>query len=161
MNSLLDFLQEEIVEHFLERREGRHVREDGAEMFKVLVQPTQDVQHKNTISDVDAEVGEGVDEALHLPTVVIDAEVALHEAPEGGIDVEGAGFMVAKEVVLQCQPGVASHLAALPGDVLQVRGDGASDPRLDDVAHSVPSRNDNVRGVQQHVIGERVKPEGE
>jgi hypothetical protein len=44
------------------------VREDGAEVFEVLVHPTHGVQHENT---------------------------------EGGIDLEGAGFTVAEEVVLQ------------------------------------------------------------
>jgi hypothetical protein len=80
------------------------------------------------IGAVDAEVGEVVGETLHLSIVVIDAEVALNKALEGGVDVEGAGFMVAEEVVLQCQPGITSHGATLPGDVLWVRGDGAPNP---------------------------------
>jgi hypothetical protein len=93
------------------------VREDGAEVFKVLVQPAQDVQHENMIDDIDTEVGEGVGEALHLPTIVIDAVVALNESLEGGIDVEGMGFAVAEEVVLQSQLGIMSHVDALPSDV--------------------------------------------
>jgi hypothetical protein len=133
------------------------VREDGAVVFNVLVQPAQDVQHENAVTDVDAEVGEGVDEALHLPTVVVDAEVALNEASKGGIDVEGTSFMVVEEVVLQGQPGVMSHVAALLGDILLVRGDGAPDPQLDDTVHPVPSQNANVHGVH-HVIGKRVTP---
>jgi hypothetical protein len=104
------------------------VCEDGAKVFKVLVQPTQDVQHENTIGDVDAEIGEGVGEALHLPTVVVDAKVTLNEAPKGGVDVEGVSFAVAEEVVLQCQLGVASCVAALSDDVLYVSGYGAPDP---------------------------------
>jgi hypothetical protein len=157
LNSLLDFLQAEIVGHLLKRREGRHVREDGAEVFKVLVQLTHDVQHENAVGDIDIEVGE----ALHLLTVVVDAEIALNEAPEGGIDVKGASFMVVEKVVLQGQPGVVSHVAALLGDVLQGRGDGSPDPRLDDVVHPVSRRNADIRGVEQHVIGERVMPDGE
>jgi hypothetical protein len=35
--------------------------------------------------------------------------------------VEGAGFTVAKEVVLQGQSGVVSIVTVLPGDVRQVR----------------------------------------
>jgi hypothetical protein len=93
------------------------VREDGTEVFKVLVQPAQDVQHENMIGDIDTEVGEGVGEALHLLTIVIDAVVALNESPEGGIDVEGTGFAVAEEVVLQSQLGIMSHVDALPSDV--------------------------------------------
>jgi hypothetical protein len=46
-------------------------------------------------------VAKGVGEALHLPIVVVDTEVVLNKAPEGGIDVEGTSFMVAKEVILQ------------------------------------------------------------
>jgi hypothetical protein len=75
--------------------------------------------------------------------------------------VEDASFTDAEEVVIQCQPGVKSRVVALPRDVLQVRGDVALDPRLDDAIHLVPSRNADVRGVQQHVIGERVTLEGE
>jgi hypothetical protein len=103
------------------------VHEDGAEVFEVLVQPAQDVQRENTISDVDAEVSERVDEALHLPTVVVEAEVTLNEALKVGIDAEGTSFAVAEEVVLQGQSGVASHMAVL-SHVLQVGGDGAVDP---------------------------------
>jgi hypothetical protein len=94
------------------------MHEDGAEMFEVLVQPAQDVHHKNAIGDINTEVGEGVDEALYLLTVVVDTEVALNKAPEGGVDVEGTGFTVAEEVVLQCQPGVTSRVATLSSDVL-------------------------------------------
>jgi hypothetical protein len=116
---------------------------------------------ENVVGDIDVEVREGVGEALHLPIVVVDAEVALNEAPKGGIDVEGAGFAVAEEVVLQFQPGVVSRVTAMPGYVLQVRGDSVPDPRLDDVVHPVPSWNTDVRGVQEHVIRERVMLEGE
>jgi hypothetical protein len=141
------------------------VREDGAKVFEVLAQPVQDVQHENVVSDVDAEVDEGVNEALYLSIVVVDAEVTLNEAPEGGVDVEGTSFTVAKEVVIQDQPGIVSHVVVLLGDVLQVRGDGALDPRLDDAVHPVPSRNANIHVVHQHMIREReresVMPEGE
>jgi hypothetical protein len=70
------------------------------------------------VSDVNVKVGEGVSEALHLPIVVVDAEVMLNEALEGGIDVEGAGFLVAREVVRLVQLGIVSHVAVLSGDVL-------------------------------------------
>jgi hypothetical protein len=121
------------------------------EVFEVLIQPVQDIQHENMIGDIN---GEGVGEALYLSTVVVGAEVALNEATKGGGDVEGVGFTAAEEVVLQCQPGIVSHVAVLSSDVLQVRGDGAPDPRLDDNVHPVPSRNTDVHGVQQHVIKE-------
>jgi hypothetical protein len=59
-----------------------------------------DVQHENMIGDINAKIGEGAGGSLHLPTVVVDAEVALNEAPESGVDVEGTSFTVAEEVVL-------------------------------------------------------------
>jgi hypothetical protein len=40
------------------------ISEDGMEVFKVLGQPVQGVQHKNVVGDVDAEVDEGVGEAF-------------------------------------------------------------------------------------------------
>jgi hypothetical protein len=104
------------------------VPEDGSEVFEVVVQPVQEVQHENTVSDIDVEVSEGVSEALHLSTVDVDAKLTQNEAPEGGVNVEGAGFVVAMEVVLQGQPGVTSRVAALPSDILQVKGDGVMDP---------------------------------
>jgi hypothetical protein len=113
------------------------------------------------VGDIDAEVGEGVSEALHLLIVVVDAEIALNEALEGGVDVEGACFTGSVEVLLQGQPGITSRVVALSGDVLQVGGDGALDPWLDDVVHPVPSQNFDVRGVHQHVIRDRVTPKGE
>jgi hypothetical protein len=137
------------------------VCEDSTDVFKVLIQPTQDIQHENTIGNINVEVGEGVDEALHLSTVVLDTEVTLNEAPKGGVNVEGMCFIVVEEVVLQGQLGVVSHVAALSSDVLQVREDGAVDPRLDDVVHPVPRQDADVRGVHQHVVRERVTPEGE
>jgi hypothetical protein len=42
--------------------------------------------------------------------------------------VESAGFTIVEEVVVQGQPGVASRVAVLLGDVLEVGGDGAPDP---------------------------------
>jgi hypothetical protein len=85
--------------------------EDGMEGFKVLVQPMSDVQHENTVDDVNTEVSKGVDKALHLLIVVVDAKVTLNEALEGGVDVEGTGFMVANEVVLQGQLVIVGHVA--------------------------------------------------
>jgi hypothetical protein len=42
--------------------------------------------------------------------------------------MEGVGFTAVEEVVLQGQPGVVSHVAPLPSDILLVGGDGALDP---------------------------------
>jgi hypothetical protein len=47
------------------------VREDGVKMIKVLAQPTEDVQDEDSVENIDAEVDEGVNEALHLEAVAI------------------------------------------------------------------------------------------
>jgi hypothetical protein len=77
-----------------------------------------DIQHENAVGDINARVREGVDEVLHLLIVVVDAEVTLNEALRCHVDVEGAGFTVTNEVVLQCQPCIVSCMAMLLGDVL-------------------------------------------
>jgi hypothetical protein len=61
----------------------------------------QNVQDEDTVRDVNAEVDEGVNEALHLQAVVIHVEIALNEVLEGGIDVEGVSLPVADEAILQ------------------------------------------------------------
>jgi hypothetical protein len=77
------------------------VHEDGMKVIKVLVQPAENVQDEDTVRDVNAEVEEGVNEALHLQAVVIHVEIALNEVLEGGIDVEGVSLPVADEAILQ------------------------------------------------------------
>jgi hypothetical protein len=62
--------------HLLERREGRHVCEDGTKVIEVLVQPAKNVQDEDTVVDVNTEVDEGVGEALHLQAVVIHIKMA-------------------------------------------------------------------------------------
>jgi hypothetical protein len=52
--------------HRMKRRKRHHVCEDGAKMIKVLVQPTEDAEDEDVVGDVNAEVDEGVGEALHL-----------------------------------------------------------------------------------------------
>jgi hypothetical protein len=100
LGALLNFLQAEVIMHLLERREGRRVREDGAKVIKVLVQPTENVQDEEAVRDVNAEVDEGVNGALHLQAVVIHVKIALNKVLEGGIDVEGVSFPVADEAIL-------------------------------------------------------------
>jgi hypothetical protein len=77
------------------------VHEDGVKVIKVLVQPAENVQDEDTVRDVNAEVDEGVNKALHLQAVVIHVEIALNEVLEGGIDVEGVSLPVADEAILQ------------------------------------------------------------
>jgi hypothetical protein len=51
-----------------------------------------------------AKVGEGIGDAFHLAAVVIEAETALDDDPELGVEVEGTGLPVAKELLLNGTP---------------------------------------------------------
>jgi hypothetical protein len=101
--------------HLLERREGRHVREDGVKVIEVLVLPTENVQDEDAVRDVNVEVNEGVGKALLFQVVVVHVKITLNNVLEGGIDVEGVSLPVANEAILQGQPG---SVATLVGDVL-------------------------------------------
>jgi hypothetical protein len=57
--------------YLLKRRKQRRVCEDGVKMIEVLAQPTEDVQDEDSVGNIDAEVDEGVSEALHLEAVAI------------------------------------------------------------------------------------------
>jgi hypothetical protein len=90
-------------------------------MIKVLVQSAENVQDEDAVGDVNAEVDEGVGEALHLEAVVIHVEIALNKVPEGGIDVEGTSLLISDEAILQGQPHSTGSEATLPGDALKFR----------------------------------------
>jgi hypothetical protein len=107
--------------HFLERRKQRHVHEDGAKMIKVLVQPTEDVQDEDAVGDVNADVDEGVGEALHLEATTVHVEITVNKVSEGGVDVEDMSLSIANETILQVQPGSTGGEAMLIGDVLEFR----------------------------------------
>jgi hypothetical protein len=86
--------------YLLKRRKQHCVREDGAKMIEVLAQPAEDVQDEDSVGNIDAEVGEGVDEALHLEAVVVHIEIALNKVLEGGLDMEGLRLLIADEAIL-------------------------------------------------------------
>jgi hypothetical protein len=87
--------------HLLERSKRRRVREDGAKMIEGLVQLAENVQDEGVVGDVNAEVDEGLSETLHLQAVVVHVKIALNKVPDGGIDVEGVGLLIADEAILQ------------------------------------------------------------
>jgi hypothetical protein len=104
--------------HLLERREGRHVREDSTKVIEVVIQPTENVQDEDAVRDINVEVNEGVSEALHFRAVVIHVKIALHKVSEGGIDVGGASLLVVDVAILQGQLDSVGGVVVLAGDVL-------------------------------------------
>ena len=70
-------------------------------------------------------------EFLVLVTVICHRKITLTEVPEFGVTVDGAGFPVTEELLLDGEPGASGHR-----DVGDVSGDSSDDPRLDDAVHA-------------------------
>jgi hypothetical protein len=141
LRTLLDFFLTQVIMYLLKRRKQHRVHEDCVKMIKVLAQPAEDVQDENPVRNIDAEINEGVDEALHLEAVVVHIEIALNKILEGGLDMEGTSHPIVDEAILQGQPGNMDGEATLTGDILKFRRDSDKNPRLDQHIHPIPSRN--------------------
>jgi hypothetical protein len=57
-------------------------------MFVPLVQPMENVEDEIVVSDLAAEITEGVNQALHIAAVVVHHEVILDEVVEHGVKVK-------------------------------------------------------------------------
>ena len=64
----------------------------------------ENVEDESAIRDVFAKITELLGLLLELGAVVVDAEIALTEVAEGGVEVEGAVLLVPKELVLDSEP---------------------------------------------------------
>ena len=71
--------------------------------------------------------------ACHGPCLGLKVE---YGTGEGSIEVEGAMFTVAKELMFQSKPDGAGGGRILPNDLLKVGGDGAKEPHHDNAVHS-------------------------
>src|SRR6266540_7374738 len=141
--------------HFQDLGEGgeRHCPRDPS--LHVVVPPveaTKEVEDERTIRDRLAEVTEGVRHALHLAAVLGDGKVTLDEDSESGVEVESTSLAVAKELVLNGKPGLASGATALADDVLQLDGDGSEDLGEDNTVHPVPRGHRQVPDVGEDVV---------
>jgi hypothetical protein len=72
--------------------------------------------YEPTIRDRLLEVGVGAHHALHLTSVLGDREVLLDENPKGIIEVYNVSIMIAKELLLDGNPSLASSAATLAND---------------------------------------------
>jgi hypothetical protein len=68
------------------------------------------------------------DHALHLTTVVTDAEVALLEDAEPSIELQNTQLMDVDELSLECEPRLMSGLRRFLNDHVEFRGEGVEDP---------------------------------
>jgi hypothetical protein len=120
--------------------------------LEALDETANDVEHQRAVVDRFAKVGEGVRHVLEMATVLRDGQVSLAEVAKLGVEVEGARLLVPKELVLERKRGVASYGVLKYNGFHQVSGDGAGDPRLDDVIHVAPVRKVGRRVVLEDVI---------
>jgi hypothetical protein len=122
----------------------------------LLVQASKDVENKGTVLHMLAEVAEVVSHPLHLATVVVDAQVALHEEPKLCIEVEGTRLTVAKELLLEDNPKLMSGAVTSTGGLLEDDSDGTEQPRQDHVVQSAPVEVVEGRGIGGDVVIECV-----
>jgi hypothetical protein len=81
-----------------------------------------------TIGDGLTQGMKGIDHALHPAIVVTDAEVALLEDVESGIELQNTRLTVAEELSLECDPRLTCSLRRFPNGLVEFWGDGAGDP---------------------------------
>jgi len=93
--------------------EGPSTPEVGGDDGVLLVEAAKNVEDESAIRDVFAKITELLGLLLELGAVVVDAEIALTEVAEGGVEVEGAVLLVPKELVLDSEPGGACSAAAV------------------------------------------------
>ena len=85
--------------------EGPSAPEVGGDDGVLLVEAAKNVEDKSAIRDVFAKITELLGLVLELGAIVVDAEIALTEVAEVGVEVEGAVLLVPKELVLDSEPG--------------------------------------------------------
>jgi hypothetical protein len=130
-----------------------HVRE-------LLVQATDDVEAEGAVVDDLAKIPEGIHHGLHLVVVLMD-RVALDEDAKLGVEMDSLHLVIAKELRLNSEPGVASCPVAHVDSLHKLGGDRAKQPREDDSIHAAPGRDVGVGRIRDNMRGEGVALEGE
>jgi hypothetical protein len=122
---------------------------------ETLVQTAHDVEDEGTVMNGFAKVPESVSHPFELVAVVGDGEIALAKVVKFRVEEEGPSPAVPKELRLNGKPGDAANSVADEDCISEVSGDGADNPRLDDVVHANP-----VRGSGREVVGEDMVLQG-
>jgi hypothetical protein len=104
----IDFL-EEFVADGGEGGERAPAPEMDADVLVALVKPTKHVEGQGAVSDVLVEVSEVVGHLLEALAILGDGEVSLSKGAKLGVEVEGAGLLVADEMVLDGEPGLTGR----------------------------------------------------
>jgi hypothetical protein len=145
----------------VEGGEGHAPLDESLQVAVAGAEATQEVQHQGTIGNWLAKIAERVSQTLHLAAVFSHGEVPLREQVELGIEVERPRIPIPEELVLESEPRLACSVRLIADDVLQLNGDGAMEPREDNVVHEAPGARRWSVVVDEDVIVEDEPPQRE
>lgn len=111
------------------------------------------------VGDGVAELAAGVSHGLEATTVVVGAEVTLHEVVEFRRDVHGALFSVTEEHLLKAEPHMACSGDGLQHGLQEIGSYGAINPCQHHAVHPCPCRLVGEGDVGENVIGEGILAE--
>jgi len=124
----VDLLEKELVADGGEGGERAPAPEMDADVLVALVEPTKHVEDQGAVSDVLVEVSEVVGHLLEALAILGDGEITLSKRAKFGVEVEGAGLLVAEEVILDGELGLTGGGAVVDHGVGEVSGDRAVEP---------------------------------
>jgi hypothetical protein len=121
----VELLQDQVIPNLQEGWEWRVAPYDDAEVLKLRVQVTEDVEDEDEDSVIDTrpEVGQSIHHVLELAAVLAQGEITLHKVTEGSIKVKSALLAVTEKLVLDSQSQVARSGTTFPNHLMKLRGD--------------------------------------
>ena len=123
-----DLLKLELGACVEEGGEGAPATEVTTDVGVPCVEAADEVEDEGAVGDLFPEVTKGIRHALQAPAVLGVGEVALSEGAELGVEDHRPGFLVAKKLRLDGEPGIARSRVALLDGVGEGGGEGAVDP---------------------------------
>jgi len=121
-----------------ERGEGVTAAKMQTDVGEPLVETPDEVEDEGTIVDDLAKVTKIICHTFEASAIICDEEVTLREAPELGVEVEGARLVVAEELGFHGDPGGMCGDAPCGDGLGEIIVDGPEDPGLDDAVHARP-----------------------
>jgi hypothetical protein len=156
----VDLLEDEVVADVVEGGEWLGALEVDLHVGELLVQTAQHIEDEGAVMDDLAEITKSLSHPLHLAAIVADRKIDLHKNTELGIEAKGASFAIAKELLLNGDPGAACCATKGADGLHQLGGERAQHPRQDNGIHA-PPRWRGGGGVGEDMVGEGVPLESE
>jgi hypothetical protein len=108
---------------------------------KPLVQTSDEIEDEGAVAGGFTQISEVVGGGLEWLAVVGDRQVPLDKCAEFGIEDESARLPIAEKMALNGKPGGTGSVAlvaTMPNNVVEVVGQGAVEPEVDDTVHALP-----------------------